>query len=148
MSVLGRLLTTRWLARSPIGLFRAGFGFLFGGRLLLLEHRGRTSGTSRFAVLETVERPQKDVVIIASGFGRSAQWHRNLEAEPRCAVSIGTRRRIPATAELLSAEESNELLERYAARHPKLWERLEQVIKDATGEEHPEIPLVRLRLQR
>lgn len=84
-----RLLRTRWFVRAPIGVFRARLGFLFGGRILLLEHRGRKSGKARYVVLETVARPASDTVVVASGFGRSAQWFQNLTADPHCRVSIG-----------------------------------------------------------
>jgi len=43
-----RLLRTRAFVRAPIGLFRAGLGWLFGSRILMLEHRGRRSGSRRY----------------------------------------------------------------------------------------------------
>ncbi|WP_139417691.1 nitroreductase family deazaflavin-dependent oxidoreductase [Agromyces laixinhei] len=147
MDIGATFLTTRWMARLPIAIFRAGFGFIFGGRLLLLEHRGRTSGESRFVVIEAADREAPDRVVVASGFGTRAQWYRNLEAEPRCGVSIGWRRRVPARAELLGTEESRRLLERYGERRPATWAVLERSIQDATGEAHPEIPMVRLHLE-
>lgn len=148
MDLGAKFLTTRWMVRSPIPIFRAGFGFVFGGRLLLLEHRGRKSGESRFVVIEAVDREAPDRVVIASGFGPHAQWYRNLVAEPRCGVSIGWRRRVPARAELLGPDESRELLARYAERRPAAWAMLQRSIRDATGEADPEIPMVRLHLQR
>ncbi|MBF6467850.1 nitroreductase family deazaflavin-dependent oxidoreductase [Nocardia beijingensis] len=75
-SIGARLLRTRWFVRAPITLFRARLGFLFGGRLLLLEHTGRRSGRARYVALETVVRPSRDRVVIASGFGTQAQWFR------------------------------------------------------------------------
>ena len=39
-----RLLRTRWIVRAPIPLFRAGLGWLFGGRFVMAEHIGRKSG--------------------------------------------------------------------------------------------------------
>ncbi|HTM84573.1 MAG TPA: nitroreductase family deazaflavin-dependent oxidoreductase, partial [Mycobacterium sp.] len=38
--------------RAPIWLYRARLGALLGSRLLMLEHRGRTSGARRYVVLE------------------------------------------------------------------------------------------------
>ncbi|MGX5696328.1 nitroreductase family deazaflavin-dependent oxidoreductase [Agromyces soli] len=146
MDLGASFLTTRWAVRLPIPIFRAGFGFLFGGRLLLLEHRGRVSGGRRYVVLEAVDRESPDTVVVASGFGPTAQWYRNLEAEPRCGVSIGARTRVPARAELLGPAESAALLARYAARHPKAWAVLRDSIAAATGERDPEIPMVRLHL--
>jgi hypothetical protein len=53
-------LQTRWLVRSPIWAYRAGLGLVFGSRLLMLEHRGRVSGLSRYVVLEVVDHPSRD----------------------------------------------------------------------------------------
>ncbi|MET8156751.1 hypothetical protein ABZT47_10295 [Sphaerisporangium sp. NPDC005289] len=45
MTAIGaRVLRTRRLVRAPIWLYRAGLGILFGSRLLMLEHIGRTTG--------------------------------------------------------------------------------------------------------
>jgi hypothetical protein len=40
------LLRVRWVVRVPVGLYRARLGFLFGSRLLMLEHTGRKSGAT------------------------------------------------------------------------------------------------------
>ncbi|GAA1791885.1 nitroreductase family deazaflavin-dependent oxidoreductase [Agromyces lapidis] len=147
MGLGAKFLTTRWAVRLPIPLFTAGFGFLFFGRMLLLEHRGRSSGERRYAVIEAAERESADRIVVASGFGPTAQWYRNLQAEPRCGVSIGWRRRVPARAELLDTAESRAMLERYARDHPKAWAVLHRSIVEATGDADPEIPMVRLHLQ-
>src|SRR5690554_3062746 len=132
-----RLLRTRWLARAPVGLYRAGFGWLFGRRLLMLEHRGRSSGQRRYVVLEVVLREAPDRLIIASGFGDGAQWFQNLLAEPRCGVSIGFRRRIPAVASVIEPAERGRILEKYQRVHPAAWEGLIGIIREATGEAEP-----------
>jgi len=138
------MITTRWIVRAPIPLFRAGFGFLFGGRLMLLEHRGRVSGKRRFTVLEVAEHESPTSIIVPSGFGPRAQWLRNLQAEPRCGVSVGWRTRVPARATVLDPAESRAKLARYAAEHPVLWSRLERMMAEVTGADPPIIPLVRL----
>lgn len=111
MDVLGALahkfLTTLSLARAPIALYRRGLGLLFGQRLLMLEHVGRTSGETRYVVLETVGRPSANVIVVASGFGPSAQWYRNLRAQPKCRVSIGRQQHCPALARLMDEAESS-----------------------------------------
>lgn len=140
------LLNTRVVVRAPIALFRCGLGFLFAGRLMMLTHRGRSSGARRYAVLEVVDRPARDVVVIASGFGERAQWYRNLEADPRCLVSVGARSDVPALAVLLPDDESAAALERYAARYPRSWRELRRAITDATGDPRSRIPIVRLDL--
>ena len=130
----------------PIAAFRAGFGFLFGGRLLMLEHLGRSSKAWRQVVLEVADREDPLTFVVASGFGPRAQWYRNLEADRRCVVSVGTIRRRRARAELLGEEESRRLLDRYSAKHPGTWKVLNRAIVDATGQADPTIPMVRLRL--
>jgi deazaflavin-dependent oxidoreductase (nitroreductase family) len=143
-----RILKTKWLVRFPIAIFRAGFGFLFAGRLLLLEHLGRSSGQPRYVALEVLTRPSRDEVIIASGFGRTSQWFKNLQANPHCHVSIGARRRVPATANVLPADEAAALLAAYQDAHPKLWSVLDDSMTQLHGSKDYELPLMRLTLQR
>lgn len=145
-TVGARLLQNRLFVRAPIPMFRAGLGFLFTRRLLMLEHVGRTSGEARYAVLEVVAEESPTSFVVASGFGPRAQWFRNLRAEPRCHVSIGTLRRRPAQAHVLNEAERTRVLAAYQAQHPAAWEKLAAVITEATGESDPDIPLVRLDL--
>ncbi|MGH3626024.1 MAG: hypothetical protein ACRDRL_01055, partial [Sciscionella sp.] len=58
------MLRVRWFVRAPIWLYRARLGFLFGTRLLMLEHIGRTTGERRYVVLEVVARPTPDSYIV------------------------------------------------------------------------------------
>ncbi|MFC0313923.1 nitroreductase family deazaflavin-dependent oxidoreductase [Gordonia phosphorivorans] len=146
--IAAKALRTRWFVRAPIPLFRAGLGFLFGGRLLLLQHTGRTSGEPRYVALEKVDRPAKNRIIIASGFGEKSQWYRNLQADPRCRVWIGFTRHRPATARTLSPAESTDVLERYRRAHPKAYAELSGVIEDATQRRIDDIPYVELTLDR
>lgn len=148
MANLGvKLLRNRWFVRAPIHAFRARLGFLFGGRLLLLEHTGRTSGKPRYVALETVARPGRDTVIIASGFGERSQWYRNLLADPRCRVSIGTRYRTPALARPLEPAETAGVLADYRIRHPKAYRKLSGIIEEATGQGIDTVPMVELSLE-
>lgn len=96
--IAAKLLRTRWLVRAPIWLYRARLGFVFGDRLLMLEHIGRISGQSRYVVLEVVDHPD-DAFIVAAGFGEGAQWLRNLEADPNAHISVGTRVRVPGSCQ-------------------------------------------------
>nr|WP_281497027.1 nitroreductase family deazaflavin-dependent oxidoreductase [Ornithinimicrobium sp. F0845] len=127
-------------------MFRAGLGFLLTRRILMLEHVGRTSGLARYVVLEVVLRESDTSLVVASGFGRRAQWFRNLLAEPRCHVSTGFTRRRPAVATVLTDAEGAAVLARYQQEHPGAWERLSAIIVEATGDPEPDIPLVRLAL--
>jgi deazaflavin-dependent oxidoreductase (nitroreductase family) len=140
-------LTTRWTARAPITLFQAGLGFVFAGRLLMLEHRGRKSGQRRYVVLEVVAKESRASYLVASGFGRGSQWFQNIVAEPRCGVSVGTRRRVPAQATVLTREEADAVLAAYQRHNPRLWAELRRTITDVTADPHSEIPIVRLSLR-
>lgn len=73
----------RWLLRMPILLYGLGLGWLLGGRFVLLTVRGRKTGLSRPVVLEVLgPDPQTGGLFVASAWGGSAQWLRNLEACP------------------------------------------------------------------
>ncbi len=51
---------SRALFRAPIYLYRLGLGWLFGKRILLLNHIGRVSGKQRQVILEVVEHDPTD----------------------------------------------------------------------------------------
>ena len=106
---------TRFLFRIPIHLYRLRLGWLFGSRLLLLNHIGRVSGKPRQTVLEVAER-DGDSYVVASGWGPTAAWYRNILHTPEVSIQVG-RRMIPVTAVPLTAEEGAEIFARYAARH-------------------------------
>jgi deazaflavin-dependent oxidoreductase (nitroreductase family) len=146
----GRLLRSRRLVRAPIWIFKARAGALFGSRILLLEHIGRKSGTRRYAVLEVVDHPAEDSYIVASGFGRKAQWFRNIEANPRVRIYVGSHAPRAATARVLTTPEADRTLAAYRTRHRKAWERMRPVLEDTLGapitDTDTPLPLVELRL--
>jgi deazaflavin-dependent oxidoreductase (nitroreductase family) len=146
MKLTARFLNSRRAVRVPLPLFRAGFGWIFGPRMMMLEHRGRFSGSWHGTVLEVVERESKDSLLIASGLGPNSQWYRNLRELPACRVSVGFTRRRDARAELLSPEDSRVALARYASKHQATYRALKRAIVEATGDAEPEIPIVRLTL--
>lgn len=145
--IAARLLRTRWFVRAPIALFRARLGFLFGSRLLLLEHHGRKTGQRRFVALETVDRPDPATVIVASGFGTGAQWYRNLRADPNCSVTLGFRYRVPARARVLPPEQAHMVLAGYQIAHPAAYRELSGIIEAAIGGSIDDVPLVELSLR-
>ena len=148
MTLAGRALRTRWLVRAPILLYRNGFGFLFGQRMLLLEHRGRRSGLARHVVLEVVEHPHPDTYVVVSGFGDASQWYRNLVAEPRVRISVGRRRDVPAFARLLPPDTAEVTLAHYAERHPKVWHRLSHTLHTALGTDDLRLPMFALEMRQ
>ncbi len=142
------LLRVRWFVRAPIWLYRARLGFLFGSRLLMLEHVGRTSGQRRYVVLEVVARPAPGRYIVASGFGTRAQWYRNVSAHPGVRIYLASQRPAQASATLLTAEQSFGALAAYAVAHPRSWRTLKPVFERTLGAEITErtttLPLVAL----
>lgn len=140
------LLRVRSFARLPIWLYRARLGWLFGSRLLMLEHTGRRSGKKRYVVLEVVDRPDPGCYVVASGFGNASQWYRNVRAEPHARVYIGAHRPALAVARLLGSEESAAAMKAYARRHPRAWTALTPVFEATLGASVEELPLVTLEL--
>lgn len=145
-----RILHIRPLMRAPVWIYRGGAGALFGSRLLMLEHTGRTSGISRNVVLEVIGQPAADRYLVASGFGEKAQWFQNIRADPRVRVySRGAPPRA-ARARVLTPQEAGRALSDYAERHPRAWDRFKPVLERTLGhpidESNPRLPIVELRL--
>ncbi|MEM6107885.1 nitroreductase family deazaflavin-dependent oxidoreductase [Mycobacterium sp. 050272] len=148
--VAGWVLRSRPLVRAPIWMYRARAGALFGSRMLMLEHVGRISGARRYAVLEVVDHPTPDSYVIASGFGRKAQWFRNIEVQPRVRVYVGSRPPVSATARVLGQQEADRALAAYRSQHPRAWEQLRPALEETLGvpitDTGTPLPLVELRL--
>lgn len=107
----------RPIARAPIALYRVGLGGLLGQRFVLLEHRRRRSGLIRQVVLETLSVEQ-NVIHVVSGYGWSAQWLRNVRADPRVRVTCGWARPRGARTQVLPPDEAVAVLANYRQRHP------------------------------
>ena len=132
-TLAARLLRVRWIVRAPIWLFRARLGFVFGSRMLMLEHTGRKTGVRRYVVLEAVDHPGPRTYVVASGFGERAQWLRNVRANPAVHVYVGARRPAPATARPLTPQETAAALTTYARRHPRAWAALRPAFEATLG---------------
>lgn len=145
-----RLLRCRRLVRAPIWIYRARAGALFGSRMLMLEHIGRASGARRHVVLEVIDHPAPDTYVVASGFGRRAQWFRNIVVNPRVRVYAGSHRPAAATARVLEQPDADRALGAYIGRHPRAWARLRGVLDQTLGTEvtatNTPLPMVALRL--
>lgn len=149
-ALAARLLRVRWIVRAPVWLFRARLGFVFGSRLLMLEHTGRKTGARRYAVLEVVDQPGPGSYVVAAGFGDGAQWLRNVRASPAVRVSVGARRSAAATARLLTGQQAAAAMAAYAGRHPRAWTRLRPVFEQTLGaridSQATTLPLIALEL--
>lgn len=145
-----RVLRSRRLMRAPIWIYKARAGALFGSRILMLEHIGRKSGEPRFVVLEVLDHPSPDAYVVASGFGRKAQWFRNIEANPRVRVYAGSHAPRPATARVLDQQQADRTLSAYVNRHRKAWDKMRPVLEETLGvpitDTDTPLPLVELRL--
>jgi len=113
----------RWFLHIPTWLFRTRLGFVFGARMLMIEHRGRKSGKLFRTVLEVAGRGPSGEFIVTSGTGSRADWYRNLLAGGLEAVWIGSRRHAAALREL-SPEEAGSVFAEYEHKHPKTAEVL------------------------
>lgn len=145
-----RMLRNRRLVRAPIWIYRARAGVLLTSRLLMLEHIGRRSGARRFVVLEVIDRPTPETLVVASGFGAKAQWFRNVQTNPRVRVYVGSHAPTPATARVLGQDEVDRTLAQYRTKRPRTWAGFKQVLEETLGEPMTDggapLPLVELRL--
>ena len=108
----------RLLARAPVWLYRCGWGRLLDRRFLLLIHVGRKSGLRRETVLEIVDyREQGPEAVVVSGFGRDADWLRNIEARPEAEEVVIGRSRFAASHCILAADEAVRVLADYERRN-------------------------------
>src|SRR5688500_3614203 len=101
---------------DPIAEQLAGWG-----KVLRLETRGRTSGRPVEVAIGYVDEPDGSVLIAAGS--ADADWARNLEAEPRCRVTVGETA-WPATAEPLDGPEAHRAVRELILRYGTPAERL------------------------
>ncbi|MGH3978832.1 MAG: nitroreductase family deazaflavin-dependent oxidoreductase [Pseudonocardiaceae bacterium] len=108
----------RWLARAPIPVFRRGFGWVLGPRLLLLEHLGRRTKLPRYVVLEVLDHGPGEWYVVAA-YGQHAQWLRNVQQHPRVRVWWQRLRGVPCDAYVVDRTEAREHFSRYVLRNPR-----------------------------
>ena len=116
----------RLLVRLPVALYRMRLGFLFGRRFLMVEHRGRRSGRIRRTVLEVVANHPEAVFVVAA-WGKSANWLKNVRAEPRVRVHIGFQR-FETEARVVDEEAGGQILGEYAANHERAFRKLARLV--------------------
>jgi deazaflavin-dependent oxidoreductase (nitroreductase family) len=77
-----------------------------GGRVIRIETRGRTSGLPRSVAVGFVEDPDEAEAgtLLVAARSDETGWARNLLADPRCRVDLGTRH-FEAMAEPLTHDE-------------------------------------------
>ena len=67
------------LFRVPVWMYQARLGFLFFGSLIVIVHRGRTSGNRYVTGLELLDRRDSELFVL-SLWGTKSDWYRNIEA--------------------------------------------------------------------
>lgn len=140
------------LLHAPVWLFRARLGFVFGKRIVMLEHIGRRSGKVRQTPLEVVKRDE-DAYTLCSGTGPKADWYRNLKSQPARALWVGARRNEVDQRFLTDSEAATAFAE-YERAHPKAAARLQELMGVSHDGTHDgrvamvrQIPMVELRLR-
>lgn len=128
----------RWFLRAPIGIYKAGLGFLLGGRFLMVTHTGRKSGLPRDTVVEVVHHDEAaDTYYVCSGFGPNADWYRNIQKTPEVTLHVKSRV-FRTTARNVDAGEEERVLAEYAARNPVAWRNLSKAMLGETLSASPE----------
>jgi len=118
----------RIFARAPIGFYRVGLGWVFGGRFLMLTHIGRVTGRQRNVVLEVVRRDANDdAFYLASGWGEKSDWLLNIQKDHNVNVQF-KRGSFPAVAERLSVEDAELEMLDYGRRHPAALKQLARIM--------------------
>jgi deazaflavin-dependent oxidoreductase (nitroreductase family) len=109
---------SRLFFRSPIWLFTKGLGWIFGERLLLLNHVGRKTGRKRQVVLEVAQHnKQTGSYIVNVGYGEKSDWYQNIKKTPNVSIIVG-RRKLNANAEIVSPTEGGEIMLTFFREHP------------------------------
>ena len=98
-------LPRRYIARVTFGTPPRTRSTTFGHRLLLLNHIGCITGKPRQTILEVAGHDAADgSYVVASGWGPTAAWYRNILQSPDVTIQVGTRT-IPVTAVPLGMDE-------------------------------------------
>lgn len=75
----------RWLNKFMLALWRLGLASYgnpsrIGGAIMVIKHKGRKSGITRYAPVNFLETDE--FVYCTAGFGEHTHWYRNLQANP------------------------------------------------------------------
>jgi deazaflavin-dependent oxidoreductase (nitroreductase family) len=123
----------RVLFRVPVLLYRWRLGWLLGHRFLLLAHVGRRSGARHETVLEVVSyETTGPAAIVMSGWGRGADWYRNVLASPSSDVFIG-RQHWTATWEVLDEQDAFDVFTEYERRNRWMAPIVRRVLSSLVG---------------
>lgn len=103
---------------APSWLYRHGMGWLLGSRFVEVTHVGRKSGKERHTVLEVVKYdPDTGESIVASAYGATADWYRNLQVVPAVRIRQGRREYVPEQR-VLEPDEIRRIATEFESAHP------------------------------
>ncbi|OHV06641.1 nitroreductase family deazaflavin-dependent oxidoreductase [Mycobacterium talmoniae] len=127
----GRLVT--WLFRAPSRLYDWRLGWLLGRRLCRITHVGRKSGRRYRTVVEVVGRDAvSGELMVVCGFGRRADWYRNLRANDAAAIEVGFRRFAAGWREL-DVDEAEPVMAAYERRNRLLVPLIRRILSRVLG---------------
>jgi len=109
-------LAFRWIFKMPIPFYHLGLWHL-AGPFIMLVHKGRKSGETRYTPLEYSYEPETDSYLLMAGWRGHTDWYRNVCANPHVHAQVG-RRAFDAVAEPMSDEESAKMLKRILIAGP------------------------------
>jgi deazaflavin-dependent oxidoreductase (nitroreductase family) len=122
------------LLALPQHLYRHGWGWVLGHRVLQLTHRGRRTGRLRRTVLEVMRYdPATGEAIVMSGSGPTTHWLRNIQANDQLEVSIG-HAFFAGTYRLLEPQEAIGVLSDYERRNVLVRPLVHAVLGELGGE--------------
>lgn len=126
----------KWLLELPIWMYRLRLGFLFGDRLVVIVHRGRTSGRRYETALEVAHHyAEQNEYVVTSGTGPGADWYRNVTARPAEELWVRNRRYRPSQRSLPTSE-AVAVMQSYELAHRDVAARLERMM----GVSHDDTP--------
>jgi deazaflavin-dependent oxidoreductase (nitroreductase family) len=109
----------------PTWLYRLHLGWLLGRRFLMLLHTGRRTGRIHRTVVEVVSHEGSLSFYVVSGWGRKADWYRNIHEQPEVQIRVGSRT-MNARAEDVPTEKAAGIMEEYTNRYPLAFKELTQ----------------------
>lgn len=136
----------RWALGLPRHLYARGWGWLLGHRFLQLAHTGRRSGRTYRTVLEVVRwDPGAREAVVISGWGRDADWLRNLQGGGPVEVTIG-RESFAAAYRMLPVDEAVRVFAAYERRNALMRPLIRWVLSRLLGWRFDGSPAARQRM--
>jgi deazaflavin-dependent oxidoreductase (nitroreductase family) len=105
-----------WILKMPIPMYHLGLWHL-AGPYIMLVHKGRKTGKTRYTPLEYTYEPETDSYLLMAGWRGHTDWYRNLRANPHVHAQVG-RRAFDALAEMMSDDQAALVLKQILVASP------------------------------